>query len=154
MSMADAVRERLPFWRGVWYYLRHPYTPTVLDPQAVFTRRVLKVFADAHIHDELLWTVDEHGLVSFAANVSDTFDWGSADAEPILPRHLGELEKAYADLKALEIALNTPYPTSYTQYTAMLYTARRRQMRPMVRAYPKQPEIAALLDACGPGGRG
>jgi hypothetical protein len=142
------------FWKGVWHFLGHPYErEPVLDPNAVFVQGVLRVFAEARIHDELLWTVDPHGQVVFMANVSDTFDWGSADGEAILPRHLRELEKAYADLKALETAEGASYPTSYTKYTAMLYAARRRQCRPMKRAYPEHARIAALLDACG-GSRG
>jgi len=128
--------------------------PHVLDPNAVFIQRVLKVFADARVHDDLLWSVDERGLVSFMADVSDTFEWGAADGEPILPRDLGELERAYADLKALETTADGVfYATSCTRYTAMLYAARRRAMRPRARAYPAQSAIVALLDACG-GARG
>lgn len=149
MSMADSIREKSSFWRDVWYHLRHPYGPPTLDPNAVFTQRVLKIFADARIHDELLWMVDDNGKVTFMANVSDTFDWGSADGETIVPRYLGELEKAYADLKDLENRDGVSFPTTYTKYTAMLYAARRRGERPKAWAYPSEAPVAALLDACG-----
>lgn len=124
--------------------------PTVLDPEAVFTRRVLKVFGDAHAHEDLLWHVDETGRVIFMANVSDIFDWGRADGENIRPRTLHILEEAYEDLKALEEADRGARPASRTQYVAILYAARMRSRRPMLRSYPKHRDIGALLDACGP----
>lgn len=142
------------FIKGVWYYLWHPYDrQPVLDPEAVFTRRVLKVFGDAYAHDDLLWIVSDTGRVSFAANVSDTFDWGSADSEAILPRDLMFLEEAYADLKALEDAEEGVSRTTYTGYVGMLYAARMRGIRPLTRAYPPYPGVALLLDACGDGHR-
>lgn len=152
MSITGSVARKATFWQRYVDNMLGRRRP-VLDPNAVFVQRVLKVFGDAYAHEDLLWMVDDLGKVSFMANVSDTFDWGSADGEPILPRHLGELEKAYRDLKALEDGEKVQRRSAYTQYVAMLYAARRRQMRPMARAYPPHAGVALLLDACG-GNRG
>jgi hypothetical protein len=143
--------ERPSFWREVWRCMRHQGPGyDVLDPNAVFTQRVLKVFGDAHAHEDLLWTVDGNGLVRFMVDVSDTFDWGSADGEDIRPRDLHILEEAYEDLKVLEAPGKGVAPASRTMYVGVLYAARMRQRRPMLRAYPQYMEVGALLDACGP----
>lgn len=155
MSMTDSAQTRVSRWREMWRCLRnqgpgYDLGPEVLDPEAVFTRRVLKVFGEAHAHEDLLWTVDDHGRVMFMVDVSDTFDWGSADGEDIRPRDLHILEEAFADLKALEFSELGMRPASRTRYVAMLYAARMRKRRPMLRAYPQHREVGALLDACGP----
>jgi hypothetical protein len=150
MSMADSIQTRASVWREMWRCLRHRGAGyEVLDPNAVFTRRVLKVFGDAHAHEDLLWTVDDYGRVYFTVNVSDDFEWGCADGENIPPRNLHILERAYADLKALETGSGVR-PTSRTTYLAMLYAARVRGVRPQRAAYPDLPDLGALLDACGP----
>lgn len=139
------------YLRGVWYYLRHPYDhQPVLDPNAVFVQRVLKVFGDAHAHEDLLWSVDQYGQVRFMVDVSDTFDWGSADGQDIRPRDLPILEEAFEDLKVLEAPGMGVPPASRTMYVGVLYAARMRQRRPMLRAYPQYREVGALLDKAGP----
>jgi len=100
-----------------------------------FLRRVLALFANADAHDELFWHADG----KLFANVSDVFDWGSADAEPITPDRLPLLEQAYTDLKGLNAE----------EYTAALYAARARGMRPQGAAYPEGAAVQALFDECG-----
>lgn len=107
--------------------------------QLDFTRRVLAVFAKADIHGDLFWRV-EGSQIYFAANVSDVFAWGGADAEDITPERLPLLEQAYADLKAV----------GSEEYMPDLYAARIRGMRPQGAAYPKTRRAQALFDACGP----
>lgn len=114
----------------------------VLDPEAVFTRRVLKVFSDARVHEDLLWHMAEEGPILFMADVSDTFDWGSADGEDIRPRNLHILERAYQDLALLG--------TAQTRFVGMLFAARMRGRRPLRRLYAQHLDVAALLDACAP----
>lgn len=104
-----------------------------------FIRTVLAVFFQADIRDELLWRVDGD-KVTFAANVSDIFEWGTADAEEITPDTLPELLKAYDDLNAIDGGF----------WTAALYAARKRHLRPQGAAYPVEHEFAVLFDECGP----
>lgn len=78
--------------------------------------------------------------ISIAVNVSDVFAWGGADAEDITPERLPVLEQAWLDCKAVDAE----------EWTVELYAARVRGMRPQGAAYPKEADIAALFDACGP----
>jgi hypothetical protein len=108
--------------------------------QVLFIFRVLVLFSEAQVHDDLLWHPVNAYTMAFAANVSDVFEWGSADLEEISLETLPVLERTFGDLREI----------GGLSYMAMLYAARMRKRRPMQRAYPRQPEIAALLDACGP----
>lgn len=110
-----------------------------MTDQLDYQRRVLLVFAHADIRDELLWHGTRNGI-RFHANISDLFDWGTADAEPIDPEDVGALEQAYRDCLAVGAA----------RCTAELYAARRRGMRPQGAAYPVVPAAQALFNACGP----
>ncbi|MCX4751753.1 hypothetical protein OG455_41680 [Kitasatospora sp. NBC_01287] len=107
------------------------------DP--AFVHQVLDVFARAECHTELLWHVRDESI-TFHANVSDVFAWGSADAEEITPERLPVLEQALTDLQEI----NSP------EYLPELYAARIRGMRPQGAAYPDDAPTQALLDACGP----
>lgn len=117
------------------------------EQQLAFVRRVLEIFSLSHAdaYDDLLWRVDD-GQIHLSANVSDVFAWGAADAEEITPERLPDLERTYADLKAIDSQ----------DYTAALYAARIRHMRPQGAAYPGRKlndhwrEVVALFDACGP----
>jgi hypothetical protein len=111
----------------------------VTATSAAYVRRVLDLFAQADIRDELLWFVDGHQVV-FHANVSDVFEWGCADAEPITPDRLPDLERSYADLAAV----------GALECLAELYAARLRGMRPQGAAYPSKAGVCGLFDACGP----
>lgn len=139
MKLVNLLRTRYP----------EP-VPEVLDPDAVFTRRVLKVFAAAYAHEDLLWVVGDNDRLLFSVNVSDVFEWGRADSELIQPRDLHVLEEAFEDLKALEAPGSGVQHSSRTQHVGMLYAARKRRRRPMLRAYPEHRDVGGLLDACGP----
>lgn len=115
-------------------------------PQPSLITRVLEIFSLSHAdaYGDLFWRVDE-GKVSLYANVSDVFAWGGSDCEPITVETLPELERAYADLKEV----------GGEEFTAELFAARRRQMRPQGAAYPGKADsagaaVAALYNACGP----
>jgi len=113
-----------------------------------FMMRVMEIFYRADIREQLIWYIDAHdGDLFLAADVSDVFSWGAADAEDITVETLPELEQAYADLKRLH--------EKATTWTADLYAARRRGHRPQGAAYPKPDvpcftELAMLFNACGP----
>lgn len=111
-----------------------------------FVTRVLEIFSASHTdaYGDLFWSVDDRQVRLFA-NVSDVFAWGGSDCEPITPDTLPALEQAYTDLKAVEAE----------EFTADLYAARQRGMRPQGAAYPSGTheswrQVNALYDACGP----
>lgn len=104
-----------------------------------FLIEVLAIFAKADSHDTLLWTFRDDTLELWA-NVSDIFDWGSADGEAITPDRLPVLRQALADLALLNA----------TGWIAELYAARLRGMRPQGAAYPTSHAAQALFNACGP----
>src|SRR5690606_34468152 len=99
-----------------------------------FVARVLEIFSLSHAdaYGDLTWWIEGGDRIRFSANVSDVFAWGGADAEPITPKTLPELEKAYADLKEV----------GGESFTAELYAARRRKMRPQSAAYPGEADPA------------
>jgi hypothetical protein len=120
-----------------------PGRPDLTPP---FITRVMEIFSMSHAdsYGDVFWRVDGFELKLYA-NVSDVFAWGGSDCEEITRETLPELERAYSDLKAV----------GGESFTAELYAARVRRMRPQGIAYPRAddeaaPAVAALLDACGP----
>lgn len=110
------------------------------DP--TFVLRVLDVVGSADMHDSLYWRTDgEFAPVAFFVNCSDLFAWACADAEPVTPDTLAELEQAFADVQAVD---------GSAIWGPSLYAARRRKLRPMRKAYPPNEALRALFDACGP----
>ncbi|MER7734128.1 hypothetical protein ABTX80_24875 [Streptomyces erythrochromogenes] len=107
------------------------------DPE--FLVEVLAIFAKADSHDQLYWRPDTDGLKLWA-NVNDVFAWGCADLEEITVEQLPVLRQAASDLLAAK---------EYG-WIAELYTARIRGERPQGAAYPTQPALQALFNACGP----
>lgn len=116
-----------------------------------FITRVMEIFSLTHAdaYGDLFWRVEEAGddvgELRLYANIPDVFVWGSADVEEITPEMLPELERAYADLKAVEAE----------EFTAELYAARIRRIRPQGACYPTDAHeswrhVHALFDACGP----
>lgn len=112
-----------------------------------FVARVLEIFSQSHAnaYGDLTWWVNGDDRVHFSANVSDVFAWNGIDVEPITPATLPELERAYVDLKKV----------GGESFTAILYAARLRRMRPQLAAYPGEADpardaVSTLLDACGP----
>lgn len=114
-----------------------------VESENQFLRRVLDVFWKADAHEYLFWRVDA-GVPRLFANCSDLFMWASADLEPIEPASLGELEKAFADLR----------PWNQEDHVAALYAARRRGHQPMAawfKAWSDLPaEVVAMFQAAGP----
>lgn len=111
-----------------------------------FATRVMEIFSLSHAdaYGDLFWRVDG-GELKLYANISDVFFWGGTDVEEIIPARLPVLERAYADLKAVEAE----------EFTAELYAARLRKMRPQGAYYPTDAHgswrhVYALFDACGP----
>jgi len=114
--------------------------------QLKFVTQVMQIFSLSHSdsYGDLFWRVDD-GRLKLYANVSDVFFWGGADVEEITPETLSLLEQAYTDLKAV----------GAEEYTATLYAARIRKMRPQGAYYPSDAHeswrrVYALFDACGP----
>jgi hypothetical protein len=135
------------FWGQGWRGVTHTgpgYEIGIPDPDMEFVRRVLKVFSDARVHEDLLWHMGEEGPILFMADVSDTFFWGSADGEDIRPSNVHILERAYQDLALLG--------QEQTRFVTMLFAARIRGCRPLRRLYDQHADVAILLDACAPDG--
>lgn len=123
---------------------RNETEPPALAPS--FVTRAMEIFSVSHAdsYGDLFWRVDDFELKLYA-NVSDVFAWGGGDCEEITRETLPDLERAYADLKAVK----------GESFTAELYAARIRKIRPQGAAYPGEadeagPAVAALFDACGP----
>ena len=124
-----------------------------MTDQEAYILGVLGLWQDADlIPDGLTWRVKD-GAVSFGANCSDVFYWGTADVEDITPEDLGLLDECLTDL----MAVDAPY------LLPELFCARRRGMRPQTpfgrkydrhtQQYPEDtmsPKVRALFDAAGP----
>ncbi|MFC1420768.1 hypothetical protein [Streptacidiphilus cavernicola] len=110
------------------------------EQQLDFLRAAVDLIRRADVSsDEILFGLDGQ-QIRIAVNVSDVFAWGCADAEDITPERLPILEQAWLDCRAVDA----------DEWTAELYAARVRGMRPQGAAYPKEAAVAALFDACGP----
>ena len=81
---------------------------------------LLRIYEEADVNDDLLWRVAD-GAVSFAVLCSDTFCWGTADAEDVTSDDLPLLRQCLDDLR--------PFDEEYL--TSALFAARKRGMRPM-----------------------
>jgi len=106
-----------------------------------FTQRVLAAFSQGDICDGVWWKAEGDQLRLYAI-CSDVFAWGTADLEEITPERLPILDQALADLLAVSGDSGIWLPE--------LYAARIRCMRPQGAAYPGDPQVDALFDACGP----
>ncbi len=110
-----------------------------------FIMRVLTATAMAP-HDlcgEIFWRVDgKNAPITFFLDCSDTFSWGTADFEPLTEENIHIFEEAVADICAVN--------PDYAYYAPELFAARIRGRRPMAFAYPSDPKLHALFDACGP----
>jgi hypothetical protein len=108
------------------------------------TADVLEVFARADIRDGLLWSAwNDSEVISFSANCSDIFHWGTADAEEILPEDIPLLQACLEDLESVDKAY----------WLAELFAARKRGMRPQGPVFDRyikdEPHRRFFLD-CGP----
>jgi hypothetical protein len=110
--------------------------------QLRFLHALLALSSRIDLGEQLMLHTDGQRIHA-SVNISDVFWWGGADSEDVTPETLPALEQAYTDLRAVD-----PYDD---MYTAELYAARLRGMRPQGAAYPKERAATqALFDACGP----
>lgn len=101
--------------------------------------KVLRLWEQADLYEDIHWHVDPDGSVRLYANCSDLFYWATADSEEIVPDDLPLLERTLADLKAVDAAYNLPE----------LFVARKRKLRPQKPCYKHfDVPVAALFDAC------
>jgi len=107
--------------------------------QLAFILRVLTVI-DRRECDEIFWWFDK-GELKFFVNCNDLFWWATADVEDVTPANIGELERAYADVKEI---------TGDIDDGQALFASRVRKMRPQNCCYPKDERLWPLFDACGP----
>jgi hypothetical protein len=116
---------------------------------ALYALAVLRAFSDADCHEGVIWHVRD-GRVFFSAMCSDTFAWGTADAEPIDPADIPALDQCLKDLA--DIGNGVLY------FLPELFASRKRGTRPMNRWMTKiigddKPEdaaVRALFEAAGP----
>lgn len=97
-----------------------------LHEQFDFVISVLEMTSNADLCGELIWSVtdDIKGKVHFSLMCSDTFAWGTADAEKVETKEDIQLfAQCQEDLKAISAGAEG--------YVSELYAARRRGMRPM-----------------------
>jgi hypothetical protein len=120
--------------------------------------------------DEIGWTTTEnvpdpnakHGWktiprtdppVMFHVNCNDLFWWATADSEEVPPDKVEMLEKAYADVEAMEKSIvdDEEKACNWQPIAQILYACRSRNMRPQG-AYYKHVKKAfwRLLDEAGP----
>lgn len=104
-------------------------------------------------------TWQEVGLhATTALQCSDTFFWGSADAEEVTAETLPVLEQVVADLAPLRAAANAAGEAKRARFfeyaVSDLYASRIRGMRPQgavyTRRYSSIPEVWPMFDAAGP----
>ena len=122
--------------------------PRVYD--MAFIRRLLELGEKYDLQGDIFWRCGKvygggnyDDPATFFINCSDTFWWGTADGEDVTPENIDALEKALADCK-------TAHPTLGHIYGTELFACRIRGLRPQGAAYPKEPELWPLFDACGP----
>lgn len=114
---------------------------------------LLRIMADDRYTDDcaiedLFWSKDENGVLSVSMNCSDIFAWGCADAEPIGPEDLPDIEKARDDVRALAPGIHNLDSLHWTE----LWCARKREMRPQGAFFRhiEDERIAQLFADAGP----
>lgn len=105
--------------------------------------RVLKLYQRMDAFGELFWRTDgDFAPITFFAIQNDIFAWATADLEEITPENIAELERAVAEIEAID--------PDELHWAPQLFSARIRKMRPQGAAYPANPKLAKLFDVCGP----
>jgi hypothetical protein len=110
-------------------------TGPVLPPHAA---QVMSIFGFPLGADtsSSLWWAERDGAIRLYADCSDTFAWGTADAEEILERDLPLLRECLHDLQEVEATATLPE----------LFAARKRGTRPMREWMRREPlEVQALF---------
>lgn len=112
---------------------------------------IVKVLQQFDYEDGLLWSVKD-GHAKFSVICNDVFWWGSADAEDLTPDNVDELKRAREDVMSAKgrDQGSSEAEWRYEAYAKELFCARVRKMRPQGAAYPKDPKMWSLFDACGP----
>lgn len=130
----------------------HPDTARAdaAERMLAFAGRVFALFDKHDRHESLFFrTGNVYGggeyakPAAFFVICNDAFWWGTGDLEEITPENIDVLEQAFADCHAAENVVGTIN-------AAELFAARVRKMRPQGAAYPSEPELWPLFDACGP----
>lgn len=110
---------------------------------------VMAIVAEAEDCSQVFWHVEPDGMITLLALCSDTFDWGTADAERIEADDLPAFRQAWEDLR--------PYDDGHL--VGVLFTARKRGRRPMeLWLYGRDParggaphkDAVQLFEAAGP----
>jgi len=99
---------------------------------------LLRITAENDSTDMLNWQTD----LTFFADCSDVFSWGSADREEITDDNLHILERAFEDIRKTG--------SIHEHYAFWLFCVRVRKIRPQGAAYPKDKLLWPLFDAAGP----
>lgn len=103
---------------------------------------LIVVLAENDCHDSLHYWVPEKNKPKYGINCSDWFYWACADAQEITPEDLPDLIKAIEDSTKL-------HPFEF--YGPLLWTCRKRNMRPMKEVYRDMPEeLHELFNKTGP----
>jgi hypothetical protein len=110
-----------------------------------FILEVLGLLAELDCYSEpIYWACHgDYAPITFFVNCNDLFYWATADAEKLTPEDMPALKQAIADV--IEITGKTDIYIGFE-----LWCARKREMRPQQPAYPKDEQLRALFDACGP----
>jgi hypothetical protein len=133
-SLSYAAGERIALERRV----------LALETGLAFFMRVLKIFDDIDEKESLWWnTSGPYAPVVFFVMCSDTFDWATADAEPLTPDNIGLLEQSIADVKLLG------YDVGGIHWGLTLFCARARGQRPMSAMLIPE-NLQTLFEAAGP----
>lgn len=105
---------------------------------------LLVLFGDGEHCSDLLWRTDAHNHLTFHVICSDTFAWGTADAQKVvLPDDLQSLRSARDD-------------SQNHLFWPVLWVARQRNLRPMRLFYkqclkgPDDQRMVELFNTVGP----
>lgn len=112
--------------------------------------KIMRAICKHDAQDVIWWTIcsntsdytSHHGQrLKFFANCSDLFAWGGADLEEITEENLDVFNQSMDDCETA-CGHNCDGP--------QLFACRIRKMRPQGAAYPDEPKVWHLFDACGP----
>lgn len=134
-SLSYAAGERLRLEQRV----------DALEKAMAFFLRVMKIFDDIDEKDSLWWnTSGPYAPLEFFVMCSDSFDWATADAEPLTPDNIAVLEQSIADVKPLGYDAGAG-----THWDLLLFCARARGRRPMPQMRIPQ-NLQTLFNEAGP----
>ncbi len=138
-ALAAAWPYLVPGWESP-AALQRAYSEILAERDEII--RILDAVRRADLCEDLSWNIHT-GQAKFFLQCSDLFWWGTADFEPLTTDSLPAFERAAADLRATGVRCAEVWASE-------LYAARQRGMRPQGAAYPIEPDLWPLFDACGP----